>query len=48
MSTKSGMGEAKGAVVVVGAGLVGALAAIYLAKENYTVRIYEKRAGNFQ
>lgn len=31
--------------VVVGAGLVGALAAVYMAKRGYRVEVFEKRAG---
>ncbi|KAK9905507.1 hypothetical protein WJX75_001138 [Coccomyxa subellipsoidea] len=38
------VGEARGKVVVVGAGPAGTLAAIYLARQNYDVEVYEQRA----
>lgn len=33
-------------VVIVGAGLVGSMAAIYMARLGYEVVVYEKRPGN--
>lgn len=32
-------------VIIVGAGLVGALAAIYMSRLGYEVQVYEKRKG---
>ena len=32
-------------VIIVGAGLVGSLAAIYMARLGYTVEVFEKRSG---
>jgi flavin-dependent dehydrogenase len=37
--------KAKGTIIVVGAGPVGALAAIYAARRGYTVEVYELRSG---
>ena len=37
--------EGKIKVIVVGAGLVGALAAIYMSRLGYEVEVYEKRRG---
>lgn len=39
---------AEGKVAVVGAGLVGTLAAIYMARRGYAVEVYEKRSGSRQ
>lgn len=38
---------AKGKIVVVGAGPVGALAAIYAAHRGFEVEVYELRNGNY-
>jgi kynurenine 3-monooxygenase len=37
--------EAQGKIVVVGAGPVGALAALYAARRGYEVELYELRGG---
>ena len=41
------MAEEKKKVIIIGAGLVGSMAAVHFAKHGFTVEIFEARSGFF-